>query len=66
MQYRGFRDDRVNSFDYKQEANFLLYRRVLASKDDHEFEMYRQSWHTINRSQYSDKQWSAEQREVFE
>ena len=66
LQYRGFRDDRINSFWHKQEANFLLYQRVLACKDDHEFEIYRQSWDTLHRPEYSGKVWSAEQREVFE
>ena len=35
VQYRGFQDDRLASFRSKQEANFLLYRRVRASWDLH-------------------------------
>ena len=66
VQYRGMRDDRVASFEYKQEANFLLYRRVLASKDHHEFEMFRQRWDTVNRSKYSAKTWSPLQQEVLD
>ena len=66
LQYRGMRGDRVNCFEYKQEANFLLYRRVLASKDDHELEMYRQSWDTVNRPKYSHKTWGTTQQEVLD
>merc|ERR1712127_528284 len=28
LKYRGYRDDRLASFEYKQTANFLLYSRV--------------------------------------
>ena len=45
LKYRGFRDDRMASFEYKQEANFLLYQRVLTA-DVHEYELLRQSWDT--------------------
>ena len=53
LQYRGMLDDRVASFEYKQDANFLLYRRVLASTSEHEFELYRQSWDLVNRPSYA-------------
>ena len=62
LQYRGFRDERVGSFQYKQEANFLLYRRVLASTNEHEFELYRQSWDLVNRPAYESKKWSDKQQ----
>ena len=47
LQYRGFRDERLGSFRQKQEANFLLYRRVERCTDDHEYELLRQSWDTL-------------------
>ena len=55
LQYRGFRDDRIGSFVMKQRANFLLRTRVLQCTSDEEFEMYRQSWDTINRPKYANK-----------
>jgi hypothetical protein len=66
LQYRGMRDDRMASFEYKQEANFLLYRRVLACSDAHEYEMLRQSWDTVNRPKYAAKEWSEKQQEVLD
>ena len=66
LQYRGFRDDRVNSFEYKHEANFLLHQRVLAAKDELEFELYRQSWDVINRPKYQDRKWSPQQQDVLD
>ena len=66
LQYRGFRDDRVTCFQSKQYANFLLYRRVVASLDLHGYEMLRQSWDLVNRPQYSEKRWSREQDEALE
>ena len=44
LEYRGFRDDRVACFLYKQEANFLLYQRVQRCTDEHELELLQQSW----------------------
>merc|ERR1712110_1187298 len=64
LKYRGFRDPRIASFQYKQEANYLLYTRVLAA-DVHEYELLRQSWDTFNRPKYSSKQWSAEQEDAL-
>ena len=52
LQYRGFRDDRLSCFHFKNEANFCLYQRVKACGDQHEYEMYRQSWDTINRPKH--------------
>ena len=66
LQYRGLRDGRVNCFEYKQEANFLLYQRVLRCTDDHEYELCRQSWDTVNRPKYSPKKWSDKQNEVLQ
>ena len=66
LQYRGFRDDRVGSFRIKQQANFLLYRRVRASCDLHEYEMLRQSWDVVNRPKYAGKEWSPEQARALE
>ena len=61
LQYRGFCDDRVLSFEYKQEALYLLFGRVRRCTDDHEFEMYRQSWDTLAYSSYTLKQWHPKQ-----
>ena len=36
LKYRGFRDDRLSSFECKQEATFLLYFRALTA-DVHEY-----------------------------
>ena len=54
LRYRGFRDNRIASFEYKQTANFLLYSKVLKA-DVHEYEMLRQSWDTTNRPKYAGK-----------
>ena len=65
LQYRGFRDERVICFEYKSEANFLLYRRVRAALDEHEYRMLRQSWDGVNRPKYAAKRWSDAQEEVL-
>ncbi len=41
LQYRGFRDDRVRCFGYKQDAGFLLHQRVRSCRDAEELEMLR-------------------------
>ena len=64
LKYRGFRDDRLTSFEYKQRANFLLYRRVLDA-DVHEYELLRQSWDSTNRPKYTSRQWSTEQEQAL-
>ena len=66
LQYRGFRDERLDSFRQKQEANFLLYRRVEKCTDDHEYEMLRQSWDTLNRPKYANRVWSEKQQEAID
>ena len=50
----------------KQDANFLLYRRVLQCRDPSEYELLRQSWDTVNRPKYSEKKWSPEQQEAID
>ena len=65
LQYRGMRDDRLSSFEYKQEANFLLYLRVVQCQDDHEYELLRQRWDSVNRPKYRDFVWSPMQREAL-
>ena len=50
----------------KQRANFLLRTRVLQCTSDEEFEMYRQSWDTINRPAYANKKWSDQQQTVLD
>ena len=65
LQYRGMRDDRLASFHWKQEANFMLYERVCNCQDEAEYERLRQCWDTLNRPKYSDLKWSAKQEEVL-
>ena len=43
----------------------LLLRRVRDSVDDAEYEMLRQRWDTVNRSQYAPRTWSPKQEEVL-
>ena len=64
LRYRGFREERMASFAYKQHANYLLYKRVRLA-DAPEYELLRQSWDTTNRPKYSSKQWSDEQAEAL-
>ena len=66
LQYRGWRDDRISSFHHKQNANFLLYQRVVACSDSHEYDMLRQSWDTLNRPKYEGKPWHDKQLKVFQ
>ena len=66
LQYRGLRDDRLASFHYKQEANFLLHRRVRSAADPAEYEMLRQHWDEANRPKYVNKVWSEEQQEALD
>ena len=42
LQYRGMRGDRISSFHYKQEADFLLYQHVRKCEDAAEYEFLRQ------------------------
>ena len=35
LRYRGFRDDRLRTFELKQQANFLLFGKVLSCHDPH-------------------------------
>ena len=42
LQYRGLRNERVSCYEHKQQANFLLYRRVLQCDCDAEYEALRQ------------------------
>ena len=66
LQYRGFRDERVPSFQYKQEALYLLFGRVRRCTDDHEFEMYRQSWDSLVYASYKPKEWHPKQQEALD
>ena len=65
LQYRGMRDDRLRSFALKQEANFLLYRKVKQCLDQHEYQMYQQAWDNVNRPRHRDLQWSDQQKEAL-
>ena len=64
LKYRGFREDRLASFEYKQTAKFLLFSRVLQA-DVQEYELLRQSWDTTNRPQYANRKWSEEQEDAL-
>ena len=66
LRYRGYRDDRLTCFEYKQEANFLLLERVQRCMDEAEYEVLRQEWGEVNRPRYRDLTWSLEQLEVLE
>ena len=54
LQYRGMRDDRLRTFEWKQEANFLLYARVRDCAAEAEYAYLRQVWGTLNRSKHQD------------
>ena len=66
LQYRGFRDDRVLSFEYKQEALYLLFGRVRRCADDHEFQMYKQSWDELKYAKHDPKTWHPKQQDVLD
>ena len=66
LQYRGFRDERTYCFEAKQDANFLLFRRVSKCECDVEYEALRQSWDEVNRPKYRDHTWSPEQRQCID
>ena len=65
LQYRGMRDDRISCFQYKQDANFLLYRNVRECDNAVLYECLRQKWKYTNRAQYRDHKWSPEQQEAI-
>ena len=65
LQYRGMRDDRISCFEYKQEANFRLYRRVKSCTDEHEYAMLRQAWDSVNRPAHKDMKWGKRQLEAL-
>ena len=66
LQYRGFRDDRLVSFELKMDANLVLQLRVERAADEIEYERLRQEWDHINRPKHRDLQWSKEQAQVLE
>ena len=66
LQYRGFREDRVLTFQLKQEANFLLFEKVRSCDDPHRYEACRQAWELNNRPKLCDYQWSPEQKEAID
>ena len=66
LQFRGFRDDRLRSFSLKQEANFLLYRRVLQCDNDALYECLQQQWDTLKRPKRQHHDWSPEQAEAID
>ena len=67
LTYRGHRDERITTFKLRMDACFLLHNKVLAMKDAHEYECYRQQWQTIRCGKYVPKaEWSPEQQKVFD
>ena len=66
LQYRGMRDDRIASFVWKQDANFLLYGHVKQCPDQFQYERLRQEWDTINRPKYRQFTWSAQQQRALD
>ena len=66
LQYRGMRDERTGCFEQKQQANFLLYRRVLHCDSEELYECLRQQWDTLNRPKYQAHGWSQEQAEAID
>ena len=65
LQYRGLRDDRMLSFELKQDANYLLAQRVERATDEFEYERLRQEWDTVNRPKRNQYAWSSEQQQVL-
>ena len=65
LEYRGFREDRVATFQLKQRANFLLQSYVKRASNQHAIESLRQQWDQLNRPKYEDKTWSAEQLDAI-
>ena len=65
LQYRGLRDDRMISFELKQDANYLLAQRVERATDEIEYERLRQEWDTVNRPRRNQYGWSPEQQQVI-
>ena len=65
MEYRGFRDDRVRTFDWKTYANYLLQQRVKRCADSHEYELLRQDWDHLNRPEYKDFKWHKKQLDAI-
>ena len=44
----------------------MLFGRVRRCTDDHEFEMYRQSWDTLVYAKYKPKEWHPKQQEALD
>ena len=65
LQYRGFRDERISSFQWKQHANHLLFEKVLQYTDGLEYEMFRQQWEIQNRPVYDQKTYCGGQLEAL-
>ena len=65
LEYRGFREDRVETFKLKHRANFLLQSYVKRANNQHALESLRQQWDQLNRPKYEDKTWSAEQLDAI-
>ena len=65
LEYRGFRDDRVRTFDWKTYANYLLQQRVKRCADSHEYELLRQDWDHLNRPEYKDFKWHKKQLDAI-
>ena len=65
LEYRGFREDRVLTFQLKHKANYLLSAHVKRASNEYSLESLRQQWDQLNRPQYRDKTWSPEQQDAI-
>ena len=66
LKYRGFRDDRLSTFQYRMEALNALHEQVRCCTDAHEYAMLRQCWDSVNRPAYAAKTWSLKQEEALQ
>ena len=66
LEYRGFREERVCCFGLKQEANFLLHRRIASCSDAEELVMLQAMWNEVHRPKYRKLDWSQKQKEALE
>ena len=65
LQYRGFRDDRLRTFDLKMAALLRLHLS-LDVLDEAEYEQKQQEWAEIRRPPYAKVSWSPEQQQALD
>ena len=66
LSYRGFRDERLRTFEMAADAAYLLHRRALRAQGDAEFQMLKADWERLNRPARREHAWSEEQRAVLQ